>query len=70
MKRMSPMKPSSFGGSVRYAPHPGSVGKGGGSAPLRRACAFGNLVQGTVRVPAEYGTRRCADEIFAGRFIV
>ena len=30
---------------------------GGGSAPLRRACAFGNLVQGTVRVLAEYGTR-------------
>ena len=57
MKRMSLMKPSSFGGSVRYAPRPGSVGKGGGSAPLRRACAFGNLVQGTVRVPAEYGTR-------------
>ena len=31
---------------------------------MRRACAFGNLVQWTVRVPAEYGTWRCADEIF------
>ena len=55
----------------QICPHPGRVGrKGGGSAPLQRACAFGNLVQGTVRVPAEYGTWRCADEIFREGIIV
>ena len=35
-------------------PHPGGVGRGGGGAPLRCACAFGSLVQRAVRVPAEY----------------
>ena len=41
MKRMSLMKPSSFGGSVRYAPHPGSVGKGGGERAVEaRVCVW------------------------------
>ena len=48
-------------------PHPGGVGrKGGGSAPLRCACAFWELAQWAVLVPTGYGTGRCAGQIFAG----